>query len=214
MTGARPEIADDVQDSLTESRDRILRSALDLFARNGYDGTSLKAIATRVGVSTPALYWYFKSKDEIYLAAIERLLADFLGSVRTSVRSPEPLARFREFVASHVRYQLERREEAGVYAQALGMRHLTAGLPDEHRATIVSLQRSYLDELREILLAGRADGDFAFADVRITAFAVTTLCEYVHTWFNPDGRLSIDEVVDLYTDLAVRMVGGAPGIDT
>ncbi len=211
MTGARPQVTDDVDGVPAESKARIVRTALALFAQNGYDGTSLKAIATQVGVSTPALYWHFKSKDEIYLTAIEKMLTDFLDAVRGAVHSPEPLPRFREFVSAHVRYQLERRDEAGIYAQMVGMRHLAASLPDEHRAAIISLQRSYLSELREILLAGRDDGTFSFTDVRATAFAVTTLCEYVHTWFNPDGPLSIDQVVQLYADLAVRMVGAEPG---
>jgi AcrR family transcriptional regulator len=213
MTGARPAAADSVGGAgavPAESKARILRSALVLFARNGYDGTSLKAIATQVGVSTPALYWHFKSKDEIYLTAIEKSLADFVQTVRGAVHSSDPMPRFREFVSAHIRFQLERREEAGLYAQTIGMRHLAASLPGEHRAAIVSLQRSYLNELREILLAGRDDAKFAFADVRTTAFAVTTLCEYVHTWFNPDGPLSIDEVVQLYADLALRMVGAEP----
>jgi len=208
MTDSPREIDGDTDLNLTESKARIVQTAQALFAQNGYDGTSLKMIAQRVGVSTPALYWHFKSKDELYLAAIEKMLVDFLDAVRGAVRSSEPLARFREYVAAHVRFQLERRDEAGIYAQTVGMRTLTHSLPPEHRDTIVALQRSYVDDLREILLAGREQGDFSFADVGLTTFAVITLCEYVHTWFNPDGPLTVDEVVDLYVKLAVRMVGG------
>ncbi len=192
----------------SDSRARILRSALGLFARHGYDGTSLKAIAGQVGVSTPALYWHFESKDEIYHAAVEQMLDDFLDAVRGTLRASEPLPRFRELVAAHVRWQLERREEAGVYAQTMGMRQLAASLSPEQQDRILQMQRSYLDEWRTILARGRDDGVFHFADLRTTAFAVISLCEYVHTWFNPEGALSIDAVVDLYVDLALRMVGG------
>ena len=191
-----------------DSRTRILRSAVSLFARNGYEGTSLKAIAGQVGVSTPALYWHFESKDEIYHAAVEQMLDDFLVAVHGALRSSEPLARFRELVAAHVRWQLERREEAGVYAQTLGMRQLTASLSSERRDHILEMQRTYLAEWRSILAQGRDEGVFAFEDLRTTAFAVVTLCEYVHTWFNPEGALSVDAVVELYVGLALRTVGG------
>jgi TetR/AcrR family transcriptional regulator, cholesterol catabolism regulator len=204
------EIAGETHLNPTESKARIVQSAQAVFAQNGYDGTSLKMIAQRVGVSTPALDWHLKSKDELYLAAIESMLVDFLDAVRGSVRSSEPPARFGEYVAAHVRFQLERRDEAGVYAQTVGMRTLTHSLPPELRDTIVALQRSYVDDLRRILLAGREQGDFSFNDVRVTAFAVITLCEYVHAWFTPDGPLSVDDVVDHYVKLAVRMVGGRP----
>ena len=208
MTDSAHQIADDTNVNLPESKVRIVATAQALFAQNGYDGTSLKMIAQRLGVSTPALYWHFKSKDELYLAAIEKMLVDFLDAVRGAVHSTEPLARFGEYVAAHVRFQLERRDEAGIYAQTVGMRTLTHSLPPEHRDTIVALQRSYVDDLRQILLAGREKGDFTFGDPRVTTFAVITLCEYVHAWFNPAGPLSVDEVVALYVNLAIRMVGG------
>jgi AcrR family transcriptional regulator len=166
----------------TESRERILRSAQALFAQRGYDGTSLKAIAENVGVSTPALYWHFRSKDDIYLAAVEKMLEDFLEAVRAAVCSSDPLQRFRETLSAHIRFQLERREEAGLYAQSVGLRRLAFGSPARHWATVVALQRSYVDELRDVLRSGRDAGAFHFADVRTTVFAVMTLCEYVHTW--------------------------------
>jgi AcrR family transcriptional regulator len=181
-----------------------------LFAQNGYDGTSLKAIASQVGVSTAALYWHFDSKDEIYLAAIEKMLTDFLDAIRAGVHSTEPLPRLREFVSAHIRFQLERREEAGVFARTIGVRQFADSLPEQRRAALVALQRSYLTELRAILVSGRDIEKLQFDDIRVTAFAVTTLCEYVHTWFNPDGALSIDDIVRLYSDLALRMVGALP----
>lgn len=212
MTSTRPTVAatGDVGGDATESKARILHSAQVLFAQHGYDGTSLKAIAQHVGMSTPALYWHFRSKDDIYLAAIEKMLVDFLEAVRGAVHSSEPLARLRETLSAHIRFQLERRDEAGLYAQTVGLRRLTADLPQPHRESIVALQRSYVDELRDTLRSGRAAGTFSFTDVRATVFALMTLCEYVHTWYNPAGPLPVDEVVRQYVDMATRMVGACP----
>lgn len=62
------------------TRQRILDVALELFTEHGYDGTSLREIAERLGVSKAALYYHFKSKDEIlyelvggFMAQIEEL---------------------------------------------------------------------------------------------------------------------------------------------
>jgi AcrR family transcriptional regulator len=57
----------------SHTRERILDVALDLFTEQGYDATSLREIAERLGVTTAALYYYFPSKEDILLALHLRL---------------------------------------------------------------------------------------------------------------------------------------------
>ena len=47
----------------TGTRERIKQVALELFTEQGYEGTSLREIAERLGVTKAALYYHFKSKD-------------------------------------------------------------------------------------------------------------------------------------------------------
>ncbi len=56
-----------------DTRERILDVALDLFTEQGFDGTSLREIAERLGVTKAALYYHFESKDDILLALHMRL---------------------------------------------------------------------------------------------------------------------------------------------
>lgn len=53
------------------NRTLILESALKEFATNGFEGTKISDIAARAGVVTPAVHYHFKSKDELWMAAIE-----------------------------------------------------------------------------------------------------------------------------------------------
>ena len=48
---------------MKDTRERILDTALDMFIERGYDKTSLREIAERVGVTKPALYYHFSSKE-------------------------------------------------------------------------------------------------------------------------------------------------------
>src|SRR5665811_403620 len=59
------------------TRDRILQIALDLFGRQGYEGTSIRNIADRMGMTKAAIYYHFPSK--------ENLLADILTPAMTRV---------------------------------------------------------------------------------------------------------------------------------
>jgi AcrR family transcriptional regulator len=55
------------------TRERILDVALDLFIAQGFDGTSLREIAERLGFTKAALYYHFTSKDDILMALHLRL---------------------------------------------------------------------------------------------------------------------------------------------
>ena len=57
-------------------RDRILRSAISLFSRNGYGSTPIKAVAERAGISAGLIYRYFDSKEDLLRAIFEEGLRD------------------------------------------------------------------------------------------------------------------------------------------
>lgn len=58
-----------------DTRTRIQAVALELFTEQGYDATSLREIAERLGVTKAALYYHFKSKEEI----VESMMGDHIG---------------------------------------------------------------------------------------------------------------------------------------
>ena len=59
----------------SSTRERILDIALDLFIEQGFDKTSLRQIAEKLGFSKAALYYHFASKDDILMALHLRLLS-------------------------------------------------------------------------------------------------------------------------------------------
>ncbi|SHI17885.1 transcriptional regulator, TetR family [Sporobacter termitidis DSM 10068] len=60
-----------------ERRKEILDAALELFLKNGYENTSVADIVARLGVAQGLFYYYFKSKEEVYRAALEQYTDDF-----------------------------------------------------------------------------------------------------------------------------------------
>ena len=77
----------------TESmRDRLLQAARTLFGEYGFDGTSLQAVANRVGIAKPSLLYHFRSKNVLREAVLEDLLAHWnreLPKLLASARSGE-----------------------------------------------------------------------------------------------------------------------------
>jgi TetR/AcrR family transcriptional regulator, regulator of cefoperazone and chloramphenicol sensitivity len=58
-----------------DTRRRILDAALEIFATEGYEGTSTRLLAGRAGVNLPAIQYYFGSKEGLYRAVIESIIA-------------------------------------------------------------------------------------------------------------------------------------------
>jgi AcrR family transcriptional regulator len=58
------------------TREQICAIAMELFNEQGYDKTSLREIADRLGVTKAALYYHFRSKEEIILAIVDDYLAE------------------------------------------------------------------------------------------------------------------------------------------
>jgi AcrR family transcriptional regulator len=60
----------------TSTRDEILRHALELFGQGGYEKTSLRDIADRMGFTKAALYYHYRSKDELLADLFEPVMQD------------------------------------------------------------------------------------------------------------------------------------------
>lgn len=69
-------------------RDRLLGAAAGLFARKGYAATSVGEIVAAAAVTKPVLYYWFSSKEGIYLALLEEAFASFDSVVVEAVNAP------------------------------------------------------------------------------------------------------------------------------
>jgi AcrR family transcriptional regulator len=78
-----------------DTRSRLRQLALKLFAEQGYEKTSLREIAEQLGVTKAALYYYFKSKEDIVRSLVEDYVADMDALIawgKTQPRTPETRA--------------------------------------------------------------------------------------------------------------------------
>lgn len=77
-TGEAPKTGKD------DRRDAIIAVAREAFAADGYAGTSMSSIAARLGGSKGTLYSYFKSKEELFIAVVQKKCAKILGMLNAA----------------------------------------------------------------------------------------------------------------------------------
>ena len=89
-------------ESLT-TREKLLDVAIDLFARNGFKGTSIRDIAREMDMTISNIYYYFGSKYGLLLAILEHFSTKLKDDVQRAVQTEtEPLERFKLLVSTHL----------------------------------------------------------------------------------------------------------------
>lgn len=102
--------------SQEEKENRILASALDVFARNGFAGATLDEIAAGAGMSKPNLIYYFASKEDIYRAVLGRTLETWLEPLIALDPAGEPLAEIRAYIHRKLEMSRDRPQESRLFA--------------------------------------------------------------------------------------------------
>jgi AcrR family transcriptional regulator len=75
-------------DVSAERKNHILNTAEDVFAQRGFDEARMDDIAERSGLSKGAIYWYFKKKDDIIAALLDRVFRRSIDSMRVAAARP------------------------------------------------------------------------------------------------------------------------------
>jgi len=178
----------------------IRKAALRLFARHGYGAVSMRQIAAEVGVQAGALYLYTRDKQSLLYALMRAHMDELLAAWAEEPKGEEAPARLAAFVRFHIRFHLERPE--AVFLAYMELRALN----DENFARIEALRQQYEAELAEILRDGQAAGGLHISDLRLTTMSIIAMLTGVNTWYREGGRLSREEVGQIYADMVRRIV--------
>lgn len=143
---------------MSKRRDQILAQASLLFAERGFHGVSVNHIGEACGISGPALYKHFSSKDEILAASLTSISSQLLAEGQRRVAlATDPTEALASLVDWHVQFALD--EPAFIVIQEREWTNLSKAARRDVRA----LQVDYIDMWVDVLCALRADWDRATA---------------------------------------------------
>jgi AcrR family transcriptional regulator len=139
-----------------DTRARILDAALDVFSEYGFEGSSLQQIADRLDLTKAALYYYFRSKDELLEALVEPAIKGLDEILDACSGEKDTPARRKEFLNEYLDYFLRQRRLVAYISRDLAtLAHPAISTGSEERRARM-----------EAILAG-ADLDFSDR-VRVT----------------------------------------------
>ncbi len=94
----------------------ILDAALEVFSTFGYRGSTIDQIASRCKMSKPNLLYYFKRKEDIYRAVLERTLALWLAPLEALDPEGDPIEELTRYISSKLDLTFERPEASRLFA--------------------------------------------------------------------------------------------------
>ena len=178
--------------------DEIRSVALDLFYKRGFQATTLRDIAAKVGIQVGSLYNHIASKGELLFEIMETVMLDLLEDQRVVAETPDVVERMRLLVYHHVKFHGERAEEVFVGNSEL------RSLSRAQRTRVVALRHEYEQMFQDELEDGIRQGKFLPVDVQITAYGILAMTTWVSAWYSSHGRLSLEEIAEIYTAMVLR----------
>ncbi|MGH7560335.1 MAG: TetR/AcrR family transcriptional regulator [Gemmatimonadales bacterium] len=159
------------------ARDSILDAAESLFARKGFDPTTIKEIGAAAGQNPALLYYYFGSKAELYRAVLSRLMGELVQRGRARVdAAASPVEAIRALVETQVAFLL-----AHPNASKLFIREMVDHEARRGRQVILEMAAGLFARLCEVIETGQRAGTFR-KDLapRFAAVSVISQVVYFH----------------------------------
>lgn len=182
-----------------EKRDAVLRMAVKMFLTEGYHRTTLNEVAARLNITKPALYNYFRSKDEILVECYRIGQETYEANIEAIERQGgSGLDKVRALIRAYVRAITT---DFGMCVTRLDDRELST----EARASVRRAKRSYDTAFRTRIEAGMADGSIMPCDSKLAAFAIAGSLNWIGHWYEPGGELSAETIGE---EFAIRLTGG------
>ena len=184
-------------------RTRVLTAAVDLFARQGYERTSVSQVVAAAGVAKGGFYHHFASKEdllyEVYGDLIDRQLAamdDILA------RAEPPAATLRAMIVELVLSTAHSATQAKVFWREMH------SLSDERAEQYRRQRRRCHDAVRKVVRDGQADAAFSgSASADTVTFTIFGVVNELPVWYRPNGRKRPQQLADEIADFVLAGLG-------
>ena len=136
-------------------RERILKAAIKVFAKNGFYATRVSEIAKAASVADGTIYLYFKNKDDVLVTIFEEGIERLLTILREVAESDEP---FENRIQRIIELQLGLMEEQRDLAEVITVNLRQSSRLLKQYATPLFMQ--YIDVIADVVRAGQEEGTF------------------------------------------------------
>src|SRR5215467_141262 len=181
------------------ARDKILAAAVQLFAEYGYHASSMRDIARISGIQAASIYYHYPGKQALLVEIMDTHMRDLNAHLQRIVQESLSVEqRLYEAIANHIRLHTTYKAEFFIIDTEI------RALEEENRTYILAQRDRYEALLQQLLLEGMEQGIFRRTDAKVSSYAIIAMCTEVAKWFRPGGRLSVQQVIDIYSQMVTE----------
>ncbi len=186
-------------------REQIFTVGASLFAERGYDRTSLQEVADRLGITKPAIYYYYRSKEDLLYAITDWVMDRVLSDI-TEIRngSPPALEKLRELIRRYIGFFALHPAELTLMSTEVDSLGVVL------REKIIARQREYMDHLRAIVSEILAENPGLHLHETSVVFALLGGMNWIFKWYDPAGAISPEALAQDFMKVFTNgLTGGA-----
>jgi TetR/AcrR family fatty acid metabolism transcriptional regulator len=194
------------RDKANGKYEAILRSAIKVFAKNGFFNSKVADVASEAGVADGTVYLYFKNKDDILVSIFDHVTDQALARGRARLaKIDQPLEKLRRIVEGHLELFAGDRDLAVVFQAEL---RSSTKFMEQFSATRVT---EYLDLIRGVIEEGQKRGVFRreLNSTLVAKLLFGELDEMVTNWVLSRKRYNLVSMADAVVDVFVNGIGQA-----
>jgi len=160
-------------------KDQILDAALTVLVQHGYEGSRMDDVVSESQLSKGAIYWYYKSKKDMYLDLVNFWVIRYSATINHLVENDQAAP---DQLKSLFNYFIDQYESDPDPFIALTEFWSMAQKDNDFRSKLQKVYSQFLEVLEKIVAKGVKDGDFKKLDIRITAMSIMLNVESIN-WF-------------------------------
>ena len=160
-------------------KDQIMNAAQVVVASKGYDQARMDDIVEKAQLSKGAIYWYYKSKKDIYLSLIDYWFNEYSAGVLKSLEDKDSSS---EQLKSLFEYFVDQFDKNPDTFKIMVEFWRTSGLDVDFNNKLQEIYSQFLEYIIDIIKNGIESGEFKEVDPRITALSILINIEGIH-WF-------------------------------
>ncbi len=149
-----------------ENEERILDAALKVFSARGFSGSTIDEVAEAAGMSKPNLLYYFRTKEAIHRALIERVLDTWLDPLRSFDAEGDPVSEIRSYIRRKIEMARDYPRESRLFAN-----EILEGAPRIEDALKGPL-KELVDAKAQVIRQWQRDGKLARCDPYHLIFSI------------------------------------------
>ena len=180
-------------------RDKVLAAAVQLFAEYGYHAATMREIARIAGIKAASIYYHYTSKQALLVEIMETHMRQLNTNLEHIVNKQGTIQqRLFEAISNHIRLHTTYKSEFFIIDTEI------RALEVENRDKILALRDQYENLFQKLLREGIEKGVLRQTDVKVSSYAIIAMCTEVAQWFRPSGRLSVQQVIEIYSEMVTR----------